>query len=156
YGARVDVVADERGVELRGETTAGCFSDGAPMAGVVAAHALETERAPDARGYAKRDPGGLDEQGAAAAEGVEQGGGRVPLCQGQQARRQVFAQRRLALVEAPAALEERLTRGVEVQRGTVFVEELVHPGVGSHSVNIGTCAFAFAQAVTDAVFRPQI
>ncbi|MCY1517239.1 hypothetical protein D9M68_519090 [compost metagenome] len=153
---RVQVVADERRVQLGQDTRAGVVLQVAPAIGVVAAQALEAEGARDARGHAQGDPGALDEDGARAAEWVQQRGRRVPARQRQHAGGQVLAQRRLALVQAPAALEQGFTRGVQVQRGGVPGQEQVHAGVRPHRVDAGAFAFQIAQAVADAVLGAQI
>ena len=74
---------------------------------------------------------------------------------GEQRGGQCFFQRRLTGVFAPAALEKRLTRGVDVQRGVVGADEKGNRQIGPVGIDTGPCAGAFAQRVADRILDAQ-
>ena len=80
---------------------------------------LETEGPLRARARGRAPSPRPRQQRAAAAHRVEQRLVELPAREHHDARGEVLAQRRLARARAPAALEERLARGVEVERAAL-------------------------------------
>ena len=109
----------------------------------------------DAAGDLRR----LDGDRAGAAARVEQRavlGAAPPAGGGQHRGGQRLLQRRFAgLRVAPAALEQRLARGVDVQRGLVAVEVQHQRQVGLARVDVGPCAGGLAQRVAHRVLDAQ-
>src|SRR6185503_4926994 len=129
--------------------------DAFPERGVERAQLLEAEAALRARRAPARHRRRLDENRAAAAHRVEQRLAGLPAAQHHDAGGEVLAQRRLALTGAPAALEERLTRGVEIERGLVFFEEGVDAHFGRGALDARALAERIAEAVAHRVLDAQ-
>ncbi|MNI56375.1 hypothetical protein D3C73_1113720 [compost metagenome] len=155
-GLRIQVIAHQRRVQLRQDARTGIVLQVAPAVGVVVAQPFKTERARNAGRHAKRNPGRFDQDSARPAERVQQRRGGVPAGQGQHAGRQVFAQRRFALVQPPAALEQRFARRVQVQRSRMAGQEQVDARVRTHRVDAGAFALQLAQAVANAILGAQV
>ena len=102
----------------------------------------------DAAGDLRR----FDRDGAAAAAGVVQRCRAVPATGGDHGGGQGFFQRRVALVGAPAAFEQRLARGVDVERQRFGREVGVDAHVGPGGVDAGALAALVAKAVGHRVF----
>ena len=85
-----------------------------PGRAIEAAHALEPEATACTGWHAGRDHRGFDDDRARSAKRVEQRLFRCPAGQGQQTGRKVLLHRRVDAVTAPAALEERFSRPVQV------------------------------------------
>src|SRR5690554_43457 len=156
YGVPVQVVANNRAFQLCGNMAAGVVLDVAPVTRIVISQTLEAKGSPNAGRYTQRNPRCFDQDGTATAEGIHQGLRGVPSGQCQQAGGQILAQGRFALLEAPAAFEQRLARGVQVQRAGVFGKEQMYAGVRSDGVDVGALALSVAQPVTNAILGPQI
>jgi hypothetical protein len=71
----------------------------------------------------------------------------LPAAGGDHGGGQGFLQRGVALVLAPAALEQRLARGVDVQRGLIGRQVHMDAHVGPARVHIGALAALVAKAV---------
>src|SRR5690606_24005421 len=155
-GAGIQVVADDGAFQLRGNMGTRLVLDIAPVAGIVVAQPLESERPPDSRRYAQRYPGRFDKYGAAAAERVQQSLGRIPARQGQPAGGEVLTQGRFTLLQAPAPLEEGLAGCVQIRRRAVFVQKQVDARIGPDCIDAGPFAFEIAQTVANAIFGAQI
>ena len=80
---------------------------------------------------------GFREERAAAAHRVVEGRAGVPAGQTQDACREVFTKWRRALVQTPAALEERIAGGVEIERAFVGGEECEDAHVRMCGVDVG-------------------
>ena len=112
---------------------------------------------------AERDLRRLDRDRAAAAAGVVERLGRdlaglgvPPAAGGQHGGGQGFLQRRIALVLPPAALEERLAGGVDVERALVGGQVREHARVGPAGLDAGPHAARLgAEAVGDRVLDAQ-
>ena len=105
---------------------------------------LKGKLAVDAGGNAAGDLRRLDDDGARAAARVVQRHALLaqpafaaPAAGGQHGGGQRFLQRRIALVLAPAALEQRLARGVDVNRHRVGGQVDIHAHVGPAGVDAG-------------------
>ena len=133
----------------------GCDFQLLPRVHVVLLQLFEAETALDARRDVQRDLRRFGEERAAAAHRIVKRRAGRPAGQAQDACGEVFAQRRRALVEAPAALEERVAGGVEIERAIVQREEREDADVGLRGVDVRTCAGQFAQAVADRVLHAQ-
>ena len=130
-----------------------------PQCRIVVAQLLEREGPRQPGRDAQRQLGGFDQQRARAAIGVVQRFVGGPAGQCQQARGEVFLQGGDALVFAlapPAALEQRLARGVDVQRDLALVQEREHAHIGVDGVDRGPVALGLAQAVDDRVLDLQV
>ncbi|MDT4835952.1 hypothetical protein FQZ97_696320 [compost metagenome] len=155
-------VGAEDGDGARMLRVGGFILDGGPDVRLERQQLLEAEAPQRARRDAAGDLRGLDGDGAAAAAGVVQRGlgdfaglGVPPAAGGQHGGGQGFLQRGVALVLAPAALEQRLARGVDVQRaavgGQVRKDAAVGPlglDAGAHAIGLG--AEAVGHGVLDA------
>ena len=128
-------------------------------------HALEGEAALQPRGHAAGHLRGLDGDGARAAARVEQWAVLRPALPAggcQHGRGQGLLQRRFALDLlaptlgiAPAALEQRLARGVGKQRGMVEAHVQHEWQVGVARVHAGPLARGFAHHVAHGVLDAQ-
>src|SRR5690606_35207032 len=115
------------------------------------------EAARQSGGDAARALRRLDQDGPRTAEGIEQWPCRVPPGEGEQARREVLLERGLALVvaPAPAPLEQRLARQVEVEARLPLVQVREYAYVGLPGVDRGSLARALAEEVDDGVLDAQ-
>ena len=68
---------------------------------------------------------------------------------------QCFLEWRIALIGAPAALEQRLTRGVDVQRQMICAQVGMHPHIGPGGLDTGPLAVFVAKAVTQRILDTQ-
>src|SRR5471030_106648 len=118
----------------------GCAFQLLPRVHIVLLQLFEAETAVDTRRNVQRDLRSFGEEGAAAAHRIEQRYARRPAGQAQDSRREVFTQGRSALVESPAAFEERIAGGVEVERAFVQREEREDADVGLRGVDARTVA----------------
>ena len=128
-----------------------------PREGRAAAELLEG-KAPGAcgvkaRGQARPARERLDDQGAAAAHGVEQTLLAIPVGLGGQGRRQVLPQGGLALGLSPSTFKEWFTGGVDRERGLLAIHKEPDANVGQACVDGGTIAGAFPHAVAQAILH---
>ena len=139
----------------RQHAVAGALADPLPRRPVVPGELLEPERTAEAGSAVRRPQRGLDDDRAAAAHRIEQRRARLPAGQCQQAGGEVLAQRRRVGVAPVAALEQRLARGVEVERGLAVGEVGVDADVGALLVDRRPRAAGVAEAVADGVLDLQ-
>ena len=116
---------------------------------------LEPERAVEPGRDIERHHRGFDEEGAAAAHGVEERQRRRPSGQLEDAGGEILAQRRFAAGGAPAALEERLARGVEIEGRLVAGQEDVDAHVRRLRVDVRAAAARGAKRVAHRVLDAQ-
>ena len=116
---------------------------------------LESKAAPDAGRDVAGDLRRLDHDGARTAAGVVQRHALfaelIPAAGGNHGGGQGFLQRGVALVFPPAALEQRLARGVDVKGDGVGGQVGVHPHVGPVGIDIGAHVVLGAKAVGNRV-----
>ena len=130
----------------------GFFDQALPNVVLEGEQFLETKAPLQTRRDAAGDLRRFDRNGAAAAAGVVQRDGGVPATGGDHGRGQGFLQRRIAFVGAPTALEQRLARGVDVQREGFGRHVGINAHVGPGGVHIGTLTAFVAKAVGYRVF----
>ncbi len=153
---RVDVAAEQRRRRRRRtHAVAGALADPLPRRTVEPGELLETEGTPEARCTVRGAQRGLDDDRAAAAHGVEQRRARRPAGQREQAGGEVLAQRRRVGIAPVAALEQRLARGVEIERRLAVGEVGVDADVGTLLVDRGPRAAGVAETVADGVLHLQ-
>ena len=120
---------------------------------------LEGKAAFEAGRDAAGDLRGLDGDGARATARVVQGAARIgatlPAGGGQHRGGQRFLQRRVALVFAPAALEERLARGVDIQRRALGAQVQHQRQIGLADVDVRALAGGFTQLIAHRVLDAQ-
>jgi len=123
--------------------------------------ALETKAAQFARRDLQGALRGFDGHRAAAAAGVVErlrltlGVQASPAAGGDHRGGQRFFERRIARVAAPAALEQRLARGIDVEPDLIRPQVGVQAHLGLHGIDAGALAKALAHAVADRVFDAQ-
>ena len=106
-----------------------------------------------ARAHVHGDEGGLDEQGAATAHGVDEVGVGLPSRELNHAGGEHLVERRLEALLAVASAVERLAAGVEAQRALVFGNVHVEAYVGVGHADVGAAACALAELVNNGVFH---
>ena len=116
---------------------------------------LETEGPRESRRAMGRDQRRFGDDGAAAAHRIEQRVPGRPPGQRQQAGREIFPQRRLVGVATVAALEQRLSRRVEVDRRLAIGQVHVDAHIGRALVDRRTNAVIRTHAVADGVLRAE-
>ncbi len=126
-----------------------------PRSLVEARELLEAEGSLAAGGAPERHFRRLREEGSRAAHRIEEGEARPPARDPQDARGEVLLQRRFSHVVAPAALEQRLSAGVDVERAELLVEERVHAQVGIARLHRRAATGGAAEVVGDRVLHPQ-
>ena len=111
--------------------------------------------APQVGGDVRRHQAGLDQEGAHPAHGVGQGatgrGQGRPAGTDQHRGRQVFLERRRALLQAIAALVQALTGEIQREDGLAALQVQVDAQIRSNLVHRGPLPGALAQAVDDGV-----
>jgi hypothetical protein len=121
--------------------------------------ALEGEAAPQARRDAAGDLRRLDGDRARAAARVVQRAALLrraaPAGRGEHRGGERLLQRRIALVLAPAALEQRRARGVDIQDRALAAEVQQQRQVGAMRVHARPLAARLAQRVADRVLDTQ-
>ncbi|CAM5209195.1 hypothetical protein LSPH26S_03838 [Lysinibacillus sphaericus] len=163
HHARVGVAAEEAWPQRTQAGLGALFrriQQAAPQCDVVLLPAEEAEvLAAQAGGHVGRHQRALDQQRAGAAHRVEQraAGGvhRRPLRAQQHRGREVFLQRRLALLLAPATPVQR--RAGEIQRhgGAVAAQAQVDADVRLLGVDAGARTVALAELVDHGILHPQ-
>ncbi len=152
---RVDVGGEKLARRQRAHRLPGLLAHRVPGVHVEALQRLEAEAAIEPRRAVGRHLRGLDDQRARAAQRVEQHVARRPARELEQAGGQVLFQRRRAVLAAPAALEQRLAAGVEVEQGVGLAQMQVDAHIRVRGVHVRALARQRAKSVADAVFHPQ-
>ena len=162
HGIRVEIAgADQaaRGLLHAGAGTfAQLFVQRAEQGAVVDAQLVDAEVTVEPRGAVAEHLGSFDDQGAGAAEGVEQRGGPVPAREGEQAGGQVFLQgggHAIFGAVAPATLEEGFAGEIQIELQAFGREEGADAHVRVMGVHRGALAALVAEAVDDGILDAQ-
>ncbi|MDF3010675.1 MAG: hypothetical protein K0S03_1471, partial [Burkholderiales bacterium] len=126
-----------------------------PQLGIENAQLLEAEAALRAGRAAARHRGRFHEQRPGPAHRVEERLAALPAAQHDDSGGEVLAQRRLAGLAAPAALEERLAGRVQVQRRPCALEKGVDAHVGTRPVDVRPTPELVPETVADRVLDAQ-
>ena len=102
----------------------------------------------DIEGHLRR----FQQERAAAAHGIEQRSAREPSGQPQNPGGEIFPERRLSLSYAPAALEQRVARSVEIESKVAFCQMTLDGDIGLPRVHTGTAARKPADLIAHRVF----
>ena len=116
---------------------------------------LEAKMPQLARRHAAGDLRGFDGDGATAAAGVVKRGLAVPAAGRKHRGGQGFLERCIALVGAPAALEQGLARGVDVERELVLRQVRKDTGIRPAGFDVGAHAGLVAETVDQRVLDLQ-
>ena len=116
---------------------------------------LEVEAPVEARSHVGGDRSRFDRDRARTAEGIHEGLLGRPPGEHQERRGEVLLERRFAVLEPPAALEERLAGEVDVEAHVVEREVGLDPDVRAPAVHRGAAAGEFLEAVAEAVLDAQ-
>ena len=155
---------------------AGLVAQTIPHMGLIGQQFFKRKAAHQARRHVASDGGRLNGNGAAATTRVVQGQAllhaadrrrgagcftrgadewHAPTAGGQHGRGQGFFQRRITFVHAPAAFEQGLARGIDVQRHVVAGEVGVQAHIGPLGVDAGALAAFGTEAIGHRVFDAQ-
>lgn len=166
HHAEGHVGAEDEGFAIRWQMTfggQGFLPQGLPDVGLVGQQFFKAKAALAAGGDVEGDLGRFNQHGAAATAGVVQGyrGAAVgaglagPTGGGDHGGSQGFFQWCVPFVLAPAAFEQGLARGVDVETEVFSGEVGEHAHVGAGGVDAGAGAAFIAQAVADGIFDAQ-